>query len=179
MNDLDFQNRTRTFFSEIRSKYRDKEEMVPIRNPQGHLSTNCSETLKNWSEYYKKLYSSDSVKSKPYVLPTPQGDHPPLDKDLILSEFLDVIYTLENHTSPGFDNILNEDIKSAILEETSDDKVPPQQKIVLLDLFMLSSLTSGSIPVFREISREQCSDLFWKITMMMTQTPQIIDQFPF
>ena len=37
MNDLDFQNRTRTFFTEIRSKYRAREELVLIRDLYGHL----------------------------------------------------------------------------------------------------------------------------------------------
>ena len=47
---------------------------------------------------------------------------------------MNIIYEIKNHKSPGFDHIWNDDIKSAILEETSEDKVPPEQKIVLLVL---------------------------------------------
>ena len=155
MNDLDFHNRTRTFFSEIRSKYRASEEMVPIRNRNEQLSTTCSETLKNWSEYYENLYSLRRVKVEAHDFPTPDGD-PQLDNDLTKSELVDTIYKLKNHKSPGFDHISNDDITSAILEEmdTSDDEVPSQQKIVLIE-FIFSILTNfwfnGFVP--REFKR--------------------------
>ena len=36
------------------------------------------------------------------------------------------------HRSPGYDQILNEDITAAVLEENIDDPTPPEKKIVLL-----------------------------------------------
>ena len=58
------------FFSEIRSKYSVREEMGTIRNLDGDASTTTTETLKNWSEYYKNLYSSIYVEIKT-EFPTP------------------------------------------------------------------------------------------------------------
>ena len=66
--------------------------------------------------------------------PTPDED-PILDCDLSHSEFVDMIYSLKNLKSPGFDIILNEDITSTILEESEDDPVPPSQRIDLLKAF--------------------------------------------
>ena len=59
--------------------------------------------------------------------PTPDED-PILDCDLSHSEFVDMIYSLKNLKSPGFDIILNEDITWKILEESEDDPVPPITK---------------------------------------------------
>ena len=56
MNDLDFLNRTREFFSEIRRKQKVMEEIGPISDRDGNLSDNLNDTLKNWSEYYRNLY---------------------------------------------------------------------------------------------------------------------------
>ena len=95
MNDLDFHNRTRAFFSEIRSKYSRNEEMGPIYNKDGELSSNTSETLENWSEYYKNLYSSSNCPSI-QNLPTPDSN-PTIDDDLAHTEFVDVVYELRNH----------------------------------------------------------------------------------
>ena len=47
---------------------------------------------------------------------------------------------MKNHNSPGFDHILNDDITSAILEDTEDDQIPPSQKILLLK-FIFKILT--------------------------------------
>ena len=131
MNDLDFHRRTRAFFSEIRKKQKVKEEIGPICDRDGNLSDNLNDTLKNWSEYYKNLYSDNSLTQIMPNFPTPDDD-PLLDSDLTHSEFIEIIYSLKHHKSPGFDNILNEDITSTILEESEDDPVPPSQRIDLL-----------------------------------------------
>ena len=113
MNDLDFHNCTRTIFSEIRSRIVLKEEMGPIYNRSGDLSTSTSETLEYWSEYYKNLYSKISSNHNiPDVLTS--DSNPTLDIDLTRTEFLDVIYKLRNHKSPGCDCVLNEDFTSAL-----------------------------------------------------------------
>ena len=131
LNDLDFQNRTRAFFTEIRSRQKLREEPVPILDTNGTLSDNLKETLDNWSEYYKNLYSGESLPIEPTSFPTP-GEHEYLDKELSHIEFVDVIYSLKNYKSPGYDQILNEDIKAAVMEETSEDLTSPEQKIILL-----------------------------------------------
>ena len=131
MNDLDFRNRTRDFFSEIRSRQKIREEVVPIWDSDRTLSVNLIGTLKNWSEYYKKLYASPSISVEPYPLPTP-GDHTDLDKDLSLTEFIDVIYSLKNYKSPGYDHITNEDIVAMVMEDPSNNPIPVGQTIDLL-----------------------------------------------
>ena len=108
-----------------------REDPVPIRNSEGTLSDNLDDTLNNWAEYYQNLYSSGTRPTEPPNFPTSDGNEN-LDKDLSLSEFLDVIYDLKHYKSPGKDNILNEDITAAIMEETTDDLTSPEQKVVLL-----------------------------------------------
>ena len=78
--------------------------MGPIYNSSGDLSTSTSETLEYWSEYYKNLYSkiSPNYNIPDYLTP---DSNPTLNKDLTHTEFLDVIYKLRNHKSPGFDCI--------------------------------------------------------------------------
>ena len=44
-------------------------------------------------------------------------DHPNLDIELSLAEFVDVIYNLKNYKAPGYDHIVNEDITVVLMEE--------------------------------------------------------------
>ena len=139
MNDLDLHNRTRTFFVEIRKRHKVNDEIGPIRNRDGTLSENVSDTLKNWSEFYQNLYCEDAPPRKPSVVQTPDED-PSLDKDLTLSEFVDIIYSLKHHKSPGLDSILNEDITSVILEGDEDNPIPPSlTKTMLNAIFKILS----------------------------------------
>ena len=71
LNELDFLNRTRAFFQELRKRHKVRENFVPIRDNSGVLSNNVDETLENWAEYYKKLYSSND---KMTCFPTPDND---------------------------------------------------------------------------------------------------------
>ena len=57
MNDLDFQKLTRSFFFELRKKYRIGEQTGPIQNRSGTLSRNLPETLKHWSDFYAVRYA--------------------------------------------------------------------------------------------------------------------------
>ena len=90
MNDLDFKKRTRTFFKELHRKFRVAELAGPIKNSSESLSRNLPETLKNWSDFYSKLYADIP---SPSVIFTPDDDAE-LDGDLTHSKFLDSIYTL-------------------------------------------------------------------------------------
>ena len=131
MNDLDFQNRTRVFFSEIRSRQKLDEQPVPIRNLDGKLSDSLEETLKNWTEYYKNLYSIKGNTGRFRLFPIP-NENEYLDKELSLVEFVDVIYTLKHYKSPGYDHIINEDMTDAILEDINEDPPTPDKRIELL-----------------------------------------------
>ena len=139
MNDLDFNNRTRAFFSKIRSRQMAEEEPSPIVDSNGILSDNLEDTLKNWTQYYRSLYTCECKPGARGVFPTPEG-HEHLDRDLSLIEFVDVIYELRHYKSPGYDHIVSEDITAAIVEEVDGDHIPPCQKIILLK-FIFSILS--------------------------------------
>ena len=125
MNNLDFQKRTRSFFVELRRKYRTAELVGPIENSSGTLSRNLSETLKNWSNFYSKLYAEVPMHFEKH---TPDDD-PDLDQDLTLSEFLDSVYDLKSHKAPGADHITTEDIKSLIPHEDEEEQIDPDSQL--------------------------------------------------
>ena len=117
MNELDFYDRTRTFFKELRQMHNATQKAGTIFDDSGNLPKNFDETLKNWTEYYKKLYFC----CDPVVLfPTPDKDDI-LDRDLELGEFLHEIYSLIPHKSPGYDGLTSEDFRMLIPRESPED----------------------------------------------------------
>ena len=128
MDELDFRNRTRSFFNELSKKHNIHQKAGPIIDSSGNLSRNFDDTLKNWTEYYKNLYSS---KDSSTFIPT-SDENVFLDSDLTLSEFLEEIYTLKRHKSPGFDGITNEDIFSLIPNESPDNDIDNHRKLTAL-----------------------------------------------
>ena len=128
MDELDFHNRTRSFFNELRRKHNIHQKSGPIIDSSGNLSSNFNDTLKNWTEYYKNLYFC-----KDSTIFTPTSDEDVfLDSDLNLSEFLDEIYTLKRHKSPGYDGLTNEDILSLIPNESPEDDTDNPHKLATL-----------------------------------------------
>ena len=125
MDYMDFQKRTRAFFSELRKKYKPVELSGPIKNRHGTLSRNLDETLKNWTNFYAKLYSNSFVR---YNYHTPD-ENPSLDKDFTLAEFLDSIYSLNHHKAPGSDHITNEDITFLLPNDSEEDDLNPEKKV--------------------------------------------------
>ena len=125
MNNLDFQRRTRMFFSEVRRKYRPTELFGPIQNSSGSLSRNLTETLKNWSDFYSKLYTDRELQ---FSYETPDDD-PELDKELTHAEFLECIYALKHHKAPGSDHITSEDITCLIPHDSEDDHIDQEKEI--------------------------------------------------
>ena len=128
MNDLDFHNRTRTFFSELRKRHKATENSAPIIDSSGVISKNIDETLSNWAEYYKKLYFCND---KVVRFPTPDHDEF-LDRDLELEEYLDQIYSLKRHKSPGFDGLTSEDFLSLVPKESPQDEPNTAAKLTAL-----------------------------------------------
>ena len=131
MNDLDFKKRTRTFFKELHRKFRVVEKAGPIQNSSGILSSNLPETLKNWSDFYRKLYEEIPLSFDTF---TPDDD-PELDRDLTHSEFLDSIYALKNYKAPGADHITSEDVISLIPHVLQEDQIDPEDQISSLLFF--------------------------------------------
>ena len=85
MNELDFQKRTRVFFTELRRKYKCTEMLGPILYSSGIVSRSLSETLKNWSDFYAQLYQDVEPKG---IYQTPDED-PVLDKNNTLMKIYD------------------------------------------------------------------------------------------
>ena len=82
----------------------------PIVNCFETPSKSLDETLVNWTDYYKKLY----FKGNPIIkLPTHDNDEI-LDGVLELSEFQNVLYSLNPHKSPGYDGLTHSDLLSLI-----------------------------------------------------------------
>ena len=63
--------------------------------------------------------------------PIPDNDEF-LDKDLELSEFLDEIYSLNRHKSPGFDGLTSEDFISLLPMDSPDDESNTSAKLAAL-----------------------------------------------
>ena len=128
MNSLDFCNRTRIFFSELRKRHNVAQKAGPIVDCSGILSRNFDETLANWTEYYKKLY----VCTEPLtIFPTPDCD-PFLDRDLEHSEFLNAYYNLKTHKSPGYFGITSEDLLSLLPLQSQENEFDTNAKLASL-----------------------------------------------
>ena len=56
LNRLNYQQATRSFFSELRNRTKNPEVFGPIENSKGLLSKSWPECLKNWGDFYSKLY---------------------------------------------------------------------------------------------------------------------------
>ena len=125
MNDLDFQKRTRLFFSKLHRKFKPVEQVGPSIDKLGNLSRNLSETLKNWTDFYSELYSDRKLN---LVDQTPDDD-PELDQDLTHKEFLDSIYALKHHKAAGADQITSEDITTLIPHVLEEDQIDPTNQI--------------------------------------------------
>lgn len=119
MDSLDFNKRTRLFYSSLRKKQRIPEMVGPIQNKLGTLSTNLQETLNNWTEFYRELYSTKYTRS---FFPTPNEDSI-LDGDFSFQEFLDILFVLKNYKAPGFDHITNEDMTFIFVEDPDKDPI--------------------------------------------------------
>ena len=132
MNDLHFNKRTRAFFSVLRKKYRTFEHSGPIQDRFGTLSRNLPETLKNWADFYARLYTNTEVQ----VNHLTKDEDPNLDKEFTDLEFLDSIYALNSHKAPGFDHITSEDIISLLPNDSIEDEENPKKKISSLRLFL-------------------------------------------
>ena len=134
MNDLDFLNRTRTFFIKLRKKHKVRENFVPIIDKAGAISKNIDQTLINWAEYYEKLYF---CRDEVVRFPTPDYDEF-LDKELELAEFLDEFYSLKRHKSPGYDGLTSEDFLSLIPKDSPEDEPNAEAKLnALKNIFVI------------------------------------------
>ena len=114
----------RTFFKELHRTFRVVEQAAPILKNSGILSRKIPETLKNWSEFYCKLYEEI-----PPSFDTFTDDDLELDRDLTHPEFLDSIYALKNYQATGADQITGEDETSLIHHVLQEDHIDQEDQI--------------------------------------------------
>ena len=56
LNKLDYFKATRSFYAELRSRSNLPELIGPVRDASGSLSTDLTQCLRNWQDYYENLY---------------------------------------------------------------------------------------------------------------------------
>ena len=126
LNALDYHKATRSFYAEVRGKCLEEEELGPIVNGEGTLSTTLEECLENWRNFYEKLYSTpeaeeeienerDNIKQIPTEKSEMQKET--LDKQITIEEIVEAAFALKTNTAAGSDSILSSDIQ--VLLETS------------------------------------------------------------
>ena len=117
MDALDFNRRTRTFFSKLRQKNAHSETFCSITKKDGNLTKGLHETLQTWAQHYEDLYAGPT---SPINFPKNLDDDP-INEDFTLHEMIYTINTLKRNKSPGYDNITNDDIRSLLEELNGGD----------------------------------------------------------
>ena len=146
-----------------------------IFDDPGNLPKNFDETLKNWNEYYKKLYFC----CDPVVLFPTHNKDDFLDRDLELGEFLHEIYSLKPHKSTGYDGLTREDFRLLIPRESpEDDSNTPTKLSSLKCVFKILENFWFNESVPRDIKRTLLS-LFLKMNIRIKTTLLTLDRCPF
>ena len=110
LNNLDHARATRVFYAELKSKNMEQEQMGPIVNEQGKLSTTGEECLENWMSFYSKLYrkrqggenitTERSKAEKLYAQSkVSEAQEETLDKDITIEEVVEAAFTLRSNTT--------------------------------------------------------------------------------
>ena len=121
MDKLNYQQATRSFFSELKNMTKNPEVFGPIENNDGCISKSLPECLKNWSDFYTQLYQAPPKSLRFYSSDLPQfqevsgADLNDLNKPISISELILAINTFKNYCSPGPDMILNRDFTSLLV----------------------------------------------------------------
>ena len=127
MNKLDHIKATREFYKEIRSKCAEEEELGPIVNEEGKLSTTLKECLENWKNYYEKLYSAqgkskkeeegeekeEEMESEEWEDEQPKErneQEAEIDREITIEEVVEAAFALKSNKAAGCDTILSNDI---------------------------------------------------------------------
>ena len=120
LNNLDHSKATRAFYAELNHKKMQHEQLGPIVNDKGQLSTSLEECMKNWRRFYKQLYSkgkmgnktgveSDAKTNKSNSKLSKQQEEA-LDVEITMNEVVEAIFSLRMNTAAGSDFILTRDI---------------------------------------------------------------------
>ena len=127
LNKLDHSKATRAFYSELKRKKSEHEQLGPIINEKGQLSTNLEECMTNWRSFYKKLYSKTELddstedekdeatnKSQFSRCKPSKEQEEALDKEITINEVVDALFSLRTNTAAGKDSILARDVQELL-----------------------------------------------------------------
>ena len=130
LNNLDHSKATRAFYAELNRKTMEHEQLGPIINEEGQLSTSFEECMKNWRRFYQQLYSkgkrgnktgveSDAETNKSSSKLTKEQEVA-LDAEITMNEVVDAVFSLRTNTAAGRDSILTKDLQELL--DTSKQK---------------------------------------------------------
>ena len=115
LNALHHQQATRSFYAELNSRQMNADYLGPIENDRGKISRGPEECLKNWVNFYTKLYRGPQVKTSlkisnyPQVTKITSETLTTLNGIIIDDEVVQSINTLKDYCSPGADKLLSRD----------------------------------------------------------------------
>ena len=126
LEDLDFKNRTRRFWSEVASirNSKTREGIGVVKNRDGEISKTREEFLDFWADFWEILYSGKSSCTsdfKPLAkYEFGQYDCSEINQEPSLKELKSVLKTIAKNKSPGLDRILVKEISALNLTETKN-----------------------------------------------------------
>ena len=133
VNKLGYQRATRSFYAELSSKNLSREQVRPIRNKNGSLSTSLSECLNYWRSYYQDLYKCpvELLNFNPKKNSSLNDrDRQTLNKEISREEGILAVDSLKDYSSPGTDQILNRDL--TILLHQGENSQPDKDGVNIM-----------------------------------------------
>ena len=126
LNKLEHSKARRAFYSELKRKKSEQEQLGPIVNEKGQLSKSIEECTAKWRNNYKKLYSkpesevNTKVKEDDETSNSRRGPCKPtkeqeeiLDRELSMNELVDAPSSLQTNTTAGKESILARHVQQA------------------------------------------------------------------
>ena len=127
LNKLNLAKATRAFYSELKRKNLEQEQLGPIVNEEGQLSTNLEECMENWRGFYTKLYSKTELEdnreeekdeetndNRTSRCELSKEQEEALDREITMNEVVDALFSLQANTTAGKDSILARDVQELL-----------------------------------------------------------------
>ena len=127
LNKLDHSKATRAFYTELKRKNSKHEQLGPIVNEKGQLSTTLEGCMANWRNFYKKLYSKneseanteekedeETSNNRPGLCKPTKEQEEILDREISMNEVVDALFSLKTNTTAGKDSILARDVQQLL-----------------------------------------------------------------
>ena len=142
---MDISRETRSFNAELNSKSLIPEQIRPIRDRNGKLSTCLAECLKNWHDFYKNLYQKPKKLFKLDITflqrcrPLKKQQIREINREISWRELVLAVNTLGDYSSPGADNILNRDL-TVLLHEGEGGTADKDGLVIMKYILKIFSL---------------------------------------